>query len=119
MFCDIHHVQLAMPKGGEPEARHFFGRQLGMEVLDKPAVLAGRGGCWFRAGQAELHLGVEAAFRPAHKAHPALRVVDLAAVIARLEAEGIAYSRDLDLPRFRRVFVADPFGNRIELLETL
>jgi len=112
----IDHVQLAMPAGGEPDARRFFVEVLGMTEVPKPPALAVRGGCWFRAGQVELHLGVEADFRPAKKAHPALRVADLDALLARLAAAGVEVRPATDLPGVRRCHVDDCFGNRIELI---
>jgi len=60
---------------------------------------------------------VEADFRPARKAHPALLVRDLAGLVARLKAHNVTLSEDEPLPGYLRVFVADPFGNRIELME--
>ncbi len=117
MILGLHHLQLAMPEGGEAAARAFYSGVLGLRELDKPESLRGRGGCWFAGPGVELHLGVETPFAPARKAHPAFRVADLTQSVAQLEAQGIACRRDVDLPAFRRVFVADPFGNRIELLE--
>jgi catechol 2,3-dioxygenase-like lactoylglutathione lyase family enzyme len=113
----VHHVLLAMPPQGEDEARRFYGGLLGMPELAKPPALAARGGAWFRAGAAELHLGVEDGFRPPGKAHPALLVSDLDQVCARLQAAGVEASPDVLLPGFRRAYVRDPFGNRLELLE--
>ena len=55
----LHHVQLAIPPAGEPDCRAFWGGVLGMTEVEKPAVLAARGGCWFRGGGLEVHLGVE------------------------------------------------------------
>ncbi len=112
----IHHCQLAIPAGREDEARAFYAGVLGMAELPKPPELAARGGVWFRAGTAELHLGVEDGFRPARKAHPALLVDDLDAVVGRLRAAGFAAEPDDLLPGYRRCYVADPFGNRVELL---
>jgi len=114
----LDHVQLAMPKGRESEARAFYSGLLGIPEISKPPVLAARGGCWFEDGPLRLHLGVEAEFRPARKAHPGLQFDDLDALIARLEAHGVAIVPD-DTPGTgpRRVFVADPFGNRIELID--
>jgi catechol 2,3-dioxygenase-like lactoylglutathione lyase family enzyme len=112
----IDHVQLAMPVGGEPTARRFFVDVMGMTEVPKPAALAVRGGCWFRAGEVELHLGIEPDFRPAKKAHPALRVADLEGVIARLREAGVTVRDDDELPGVRRCFIDDPFGNRIELI---
>ena len=115
----LDHVQLAMPAGGEAEARRFYGQVLGLEELPKPAALAARGGAWFRAGTVELHLGVEADFRPARKAHPALRVEGLTTLIVRCVNAGHPVERDVPLPGIERVHVADPFGNRLELIERL
>ena len=79
----IDHVQLAMPAGGEALARRFYGEVLGLTEIPKPANLAARGGAWFECGPLQLHLGVEADFRPAKRAHPALLVTDLAQTIER------------------------------------
>lgn len=111
----IDHVQVAAPVGCEGAARAFYGALLGLEEVAKPPALAARGGCWFRAGSAELHVGVEEPFRPARKAHPGLVVEDLDALRARLEAEGIAVREDDALPGVRRFHTEDPFGNRLEL----
>lgn len=116
----IDHVQLAMPAGEEAQARAFFCGVLGMTEVPKPAVLAARGGAWFAAGAVQLHLGVEAEFRPARKAHPALLVDDLAALTAALFAAGVAVvDNEPALEGYRRVHIHDPFGNRIELMEKL
>jgi hypothetical protein len=73
-FTAIDHVQLAMPKGGEEMARGFYRDLLGMLEIPRPAELARRGGCWFESGRVQVHLRVENDFRPARKAHPALRL---------------------------------------------
>jgi catechol 2,3-dioxygenase-like lactoylglutathione lyase family enzyme len=117
MFTGLHHMQLAMPRGEEDRARAFFVDVLGMAEIDKPPVLAARGGAWFRAGSLELHLGVEDDFRPARKGHPGILVDDLEAVAARVETTGQDVSWDADFPGFRRFYAHDPFGNRLEFLE--
>jgi catechol 2,3-dioxygenase-like lactoylglutathione lyase family enzyme len=113
----LDHVQLAMPAGGEPEARAFYEGVLGIPEVAKPANLARRGGCWFERDQLKIHLGVDPDFRPARKAHPALRVDGLQALKRRIEAAGFALRTDEPLAGFDRIYVDDPFGNRIELLE--
>jgi catechol 2,3-dioxygenase-like lactoylglutathione lyase family enzyme len=110
------HVQLAMPQGGEEKARAFYVRLLGLVELPKPAELAERGGAWFQCGTLQLHLGVEQEFRPAHKAHPALRVEQLEELVAALRNAGFEAVDDTSVPEIRRAFTADPFGNRIELV---
>ena len=112
-----HHVQLAMPVGEEPRAEAFFAGVLGLDRVEKPADLAARDGCWFRGQGIELHLGVEEAFRPARKAHPAILVDGLDDLEARLAASGIEISRDVELSGHRRFYAQDPFGNRLEFLE--
>lgn len=112
----IDHVQIAMPVGGEDRARAFYAGLLDIPEVPKPMPGAARGGCWFEAGAVRLHLGVEADFRPAKKAHPALLVSDYAALVARLEAAGHPVRADDELAGVTRGFVDDPFGNRIELI---
>ncbi len=113
----IDHVQLAMPAGHERDAAAFYDGLLGISEVPKPAHLAVRGGCWFERGDLKVHLGVDADFRPARKAHPALLVDDLAGLVVRLRDAGVAVSDDEPLEGYDRVYVDDPFGNRIELLE--
>jgi len=113
----LDHAQLAMPAGGEDRARAFYAGVLGMTEIPKPPVLAGRGGAWFRAGAAEVHLGVEADFRPARKAHPALRVDGLRALVDACVAAGHAVTPGEVLDGRARAYVHDPFGNRVELIE--
>lgn len=113
----LHHVQLAMPAGCAEAAREFFVDVLGMTELAKPTSLATRGGAWFRSGGVELHLGVEEPFQPARKAHPGVLVDDLDELAARLTSSGIPIVWDDDLPAFRRIYVNDPFGNRLEFLQ--
>ena len=107
-----------MPAGGERQARHFYGELLGLKEVEKPANLQGRGGVWFMTGNLQLHLGVDAGFRPAKKAHVAFDVADLADVRRRLAAAGHDAADDELLPGFDRCYVKDPFGNRVELLES-
>ena len=115
----LDHIQLAMPADREAEARAFYADLLGIPETPKPANLAKRGGCWFEGGSIKVHLGVEADFRPARKAHPAFIVDDLASLITRLAAAGHPARQDEPLAGYTRVFIDDPFGNRIELLQPL
>jgi catechol 2,3-dioxygenase-like lactoylglutathione lyase family enzyme len=109
----LDHVQLAMPAGGEDAARRFYGGVLGLAEVAKPAPMRASGGVWFEPG---LHLGIEADFRPARKAHPGLRMADLEGASERLEAAGADVEWDERWPGVRRLYTHDPFGNRLELL---
>lgn len=113
----LHHVQLAIPTGGEEACRAFWGGVLGLGELVKPPVLAARGGCWFRGGRLEVHLGVEEPFSPARTVHPGILVDDLDATSAALVAAGHDVERDDAFPGFDRLYTADPFGNRLEFLQ--
>jgi catechol 2,3-dioxygenase-like lactoylglutathione lyase family enzyme len=113
----LHHVQLAIPPGGEERCRDFWGAVLGMEEVEKPPVLAARGGCWFRGGGLEVHLGVEQDFAPARKAHPGILIQSLRELGTALEEAGIEVIWDAEFPGHDRFYVSDPFGNRLEFLE--
>jgi catechol 2,3-dioxygenase-like lactoylglutathione lyase family enzyme len=113
----LDHVQIAIPPNGEAKARGFYSDLLGIPERPKPPNLAARGGVWFERGELKLHAGVEEEFRPATKAHPALQVEGLAELVERLKAAGVRVVDDEPLAGYARVYVDDPFGNRIELLE--
>lgn len=114
----VDHVQLAVPSGEEEAARRFYRDALGFVEIPKPVSLAGRGGTWFQQGAVTLHLGVEANFHPARKAHPALLVEGLDELVARVRESGCEVDTSQPpLEGFRRAHIFDPFGNRIELME--
>lgn len=115
----IDHIQIAIPSGEEDKARQFYAKALGMKEVVKPANLAKRGGCWFEMGEVRVHLGVDPDFRPAKKAHPAFVVETLGEWCKRLELAGFPCKDDEPLNGFHRTYVADPFGNRIELMEKI
>lgn len=112
----IHHVQVAMPVGGEAEARRFYGELLGLQEIEKPASLMSLGGVWFATGSIYLHLGVEEPFASAKKAHVAYQVDDLDAIADRLRTAGFKVNPDTRLPGYDRFYTEDPFGNRVEIL---
>jgi catechol 2,3-dioxygenase-like lactoylglutathione lyase family enzyme len=116
MLDGIDHVQLAAPPGCEAEARRFFGGVLGLEEVEKPESLRRRGGVWFRVGAQQLHVGVEQEFAPARKAHPAFAVSGYDEFISCLRSAGVETVADDSIPGLRRSYVADPWGNRIELV---
>jgi catechol 2,3-dioxygenase-like lactoylglutathione lyase family enzyme len=116
----VDHVQLAAPAGSEEQARAFYGGLLGLQEIDKPAPLRERGGAWFRCGAQQLHIGIEEPFAPARKAHPALLVAAgcLESVAERLRMDGAEVDWDASLDPLKRFYTHDPWGNRIELIET-
>ncbi|AJI24738.1 glyoxalase [Priestia megaterium] len=113
----IDHIQLAAPPNSESEARHFFGTVLGLTEVEKPESLKKRGGVWFEFGSYQLHIGVEPAFSPAKKAHPGFHVKNLPAFKDHLASFGISFIEDKNITGVERIYVDDPFGNRMEFLE--
>lgn len=113
----LDHVQIAIPSGQEGAARAFYSGVLGLEEEPKPEHLAARGGAWFRSGALSLHLGVDHNFTPSKKAHPALLVRRLSNLVSRCKAAGYEPIAEEPLDGYQRVYVSDPFGNRIELME--
>ena len=118
-ILEVDHVQLAMPAGREDEARGFYRDLLGLPETPKPPHLAKRGGCWFESATVKIHLGVEQDFRPARKAHPALLVQDLPALVKALREADVELVDDEPLEGYDRIYAYDPFGNRLELMEPL
>jgi catechol 2,3-dioxygenase-like lactoylglutathione lyase family enzyme len=114
----LDHVQIAAPAGCEAEARRFYGELLGLKEVTKPEILAARGGTWFQTGTQQLHVGVEQDFRPARKAHPAFAVAKFDCLADRLADAGVVCIWDDAIPGVRRCYIADPWGNRVELIET-
>ena len=113
----LDHVQLAMPAGREADAVAFYEGVLGIPHVAKPDHLAARGGCWFENGELKVHLGVDTDFRPATKAHPAFIVDDVRSIATAVTAAGLRVNDDEPLDGFERVYVSDPFGNRLELMQ--
>ncbi|RYG95376.1 MAG: glyoxalase [Alphaproteobacteria bacterium] len=118
MIARLDHIQLAMPPGREDDARSFFAGILGMIEQTKPEPLASRGGCWFEAGSAIVHLGVERDFSPQRKAHPAFCVSDIHSLAAVLQQNNQGIQWDEAFSDRRRFYTMDPFGNRIEFIQS-
>lgn len=112
MTLTLDHIQLAIPEGGEEQARAFWSGKLGLIEIEKPQPLQARGGCWFKLGRQELHLGVETPFAPAKKAHPGFLTADIEALADTIGA----VTWDETLTDRRRFFCTDPFGNRLEFI---
>jgi catechol 2,3-dioxygenase-like lactoylglutathione lyase family enzyme len=117
-ILSLDHVQLTIPVGGEELARNFYVGILGLTEVAKPASMTGRNSIWFMAGPVNLHIGIEEEFHPAKRAHPALVVDNLDDIVAACQRAGLATRPDTSFNNFRRVHVSDPFGNRLELMES-
>ncbi|MGO4599202.1 VOC family protein [Terrabacter sp. 2RAF25] len=114
MEMHLHHVQVSGPAGCEDDMRAFYAGVLGMSEVEKPEALRARGGAWFRAGSAELHVGIEDGFTPARKAHPGIAVADVDELAKTVAAAGAPVTWDENIPGLRRFHTSDPVGNRLE-----
>ncbi len=113
----LSHVNITMPKGGEDLARFFYGGLLGLPEIPKPESIRGRGGVWFEAGGLDVHVSVEELRAGADTyRHFGLESTKVDAIRAKLVAAGVATEDGRPAP-WRRFFVRDPFGNRIEIHE--
>jgi len=106
-----------MPAGEEHKARVFYAGLLGVPEVAKPAELAKRGGAWFESAHVKIHLGVDAEFRPARKSHPGFLIAGLAELTMKLRTAGYEVV-DEPMSGRARIYVSDPFGNRLELIES-
>lgn len=120
MITGLHHAQITIPKGAEAEGKAFYCELLGLQEIDKPDALKGRGGFWLEVGHQEVHVGTEDGFdRLATKAHLAYQVEDIRYWRTRLEENGVEILKAVAIPGFARFEFRDPFGNRVELIQIL
>lgn len=120
MIIGIHHVQITIERTDEAAARAFYCRVLGLPEIEKPDSLKDRGGFWVQVGDRQLHVGVEDGIdRARTKAHLAYQVDDLATWRERLAAAGIRALQSVPIPGYDRFECRDPFGNRLEFIESL
>lgn len=119
LLLDLDHVQITAPKGCEAAAREFFGTLLGLDEIEKPESLRCRGGCWFKLGSRQLHIGVEENFQPARKAYPAFATRQIDLLFAVLARAGVECAWDRGISGTRRLHASDPWSNRLEFVESI
>lgn len=119
MILSVHHAQITIPKGAEDDARAFYCDLLGLKEIKKPESLSGRGGFWLEVGDRQVHVGTEDGVeRDRTKAHVAYLVDDLEWARERLKANDINILEGIPIPGYSRFEFRDPFGNRVEFLQT-
>lgn len=117
MIVRMHHAQITVPVGAEDEARAFYCRALGLQEIERPLAIAGRGGYWMGLNDLQIHIGTEDGVdRYKSKAHIAYEVEDLEAAKLYLTGLGIEVIPGASIPGYDRFEFRDPFGNRVEFL---
>ena len=117
MSISLHHAQVFYPPGEEAKARSFYEKALGLAEIERPGTLSDRAGLWFEAGHGQVHLSAQADLALHGQRHFALQIDDLDAMRAKLAAVGVRFEEATPIPGWRRCYVFDPFGNKIELDE--
>jgi catechol 2,3-dioxygenase-like lactoylglutathione lyase family enzyme len=117
MPISLHHAQVFYPPGEEAKARAFYGTALGLAEITRPVALSDRDGLWFAAGEGQVHLSAQADLALHGRRHFALKIDDLDATRAKLATHGARFEEATPIPGWRRCYVFDPFGNKIELDE--
>lgn len=120
MIMGLHHVQITIPKGCEEQGKDFYCRVLGLQELEKPDSLKGRGGFWLQLGQQEVHVGTEDGFdRLTTKAHIAYQVADIQYWRKKLAEHQVEILDSVPIPHYERFEFRDPFGNRVEMIQEI
>jgi catechol 2,3-dioxygenase-like lactoylglutathione lyase family enzyme len=113
----LSHINVTMSKGGEDVARAFYCGHLGLREILKPEPLRSRGGVWFDAGGLDIHLSVEESrFGADAQRHFGIECADVDGLRTKLKGAGVDTDDGRPAP-WKRFFVRDPFGNRIEIHE--
>jgi catechol 2,3-dioxygenase-like lactoylglutathione lyase family enzyme len=116
----LNHVQICIPQGAEKTGRAFYCGVLGLLEIEKPEALQPRGGFWLQVGDRQVHVSIEDGVdRKLTKAHIAYEVDDLDAWRSILQQQQIHIGESVPIPGQKRFEFRDPFGNRVELTQTL
>ncbi|KPN94809.1 VOC family protein [Lysinibacillus sp. ZYM-1] len=120
MITGLHHVQITIPTGTEDQGKDFYCRVLGLQEIEKPDSLKGRGGFWLQLGHQEVHIGTEDGFdRLSTKAHIAYQVEDIDYWKQKLAEHQIEILDAVPIPHYERFEFRDPFGNRVEIIQAI
>jgi catechol 2,3-dioxygenase-like lactoylglutathione lyase family enzyme len=122
MNATFHHVNVTVPKSLEDEAKRFYGVVMGLTEVPKPESSRGRGGAWYQLGQMQLHLSIEDGLGDGciSKRHVCYTVGNLNEAQERFRQAGVEIvPDDIPTPSWRRFYVRDPGGNRLEIAQAV
>lgn len=120
MILGLHHAQITILKGAEEQGKQFYCKLLGLEEVEKPESLKGRGGFCLKVGDGDVHVGTEDGFdRLKTKAHLAYLVSNISYWKGILKKHDIQAIEGVPISGFDRFEFRDPFGNRVEMIQKL
>ncbi len=120
MRYGLHHVSIPVQPDQLEAGRAFYARALGLEEIPAPVEFAPGWVIWFRLGAQELHLFEEEnANTPPSERHLALEVDDLDAARQRFDELGVVVEEADPIHNRPRLYVRDPFGNKLEITQIL
>jgi catechol 2,3-dioxygenase-like lactoylglutathione lyase family enzyme len=120
MRYDLHHVSIPVRPDQLEAGRTFYANAMGLEEIPPPNEFAPGRVVWFRLGERELHLFKESdANTPLSERHLALEVEDLDAARRRFAEHDVAVEEADPIHNRPRLFVRDPFGNKLEITQIL
>ena len=120
-FEGVHHVLVAVPPDAKEAAHRYYEDVLGFVPVASPLESGGGSGnlWWYECGDAELHVSCVAEYRAHVRPHVAISVKDLPAYRERLARHGIETNLNYSYVGSWRIYVVDPWNNRLEFIEKL
>lgn len=112
----LQHVNVVYRTGAEAEARAFYAGALGLPEVPKPREFD-QEGMWFQLGAGQVHLSPGDP-PPPGPWHFCVVADDFDALRRRVEATGADTEDTHSWGDRRRFFTRDPWGARIEILES-
>jgi hypothetical protein len=119
-FLGVHHVLVCVPPDQKEAAKRYYEDVFGFKPVASPLETSGSGNLWwYECGDAELHIALLADYQAHVRPHVAIRVRDLSAFRERLARHGIEPRVDYSYRGSWRIYVVDPWNNRLEFISQL
>ena len=111
---------VGVPPDQKEAAKRFYEDVLGFVPIASPLESGGSGNLWWYAcGESELHVACVPHYRANVRPHAAIRIKDLPAFRARLRRHGIETTLNYSYAGSWRIYVLDPWDNRLEFIAPL
>lgn len=119
-FLGVHHVLVGVPPDQKEPAHQFYEDVLGFVPVASPLESGSTGNLWwYECGNAELHVSLVPDYRANIRPHVAIRIANLPAFRERLARHGIETKLDYSYMGCWRIYLVDPWNNRLEFISQL